>query len=142
MTQLYRFIYTSARHKDCTENDIQNILSKSQANNKKRGLTGLLVFTEKRFLQVLEGEKTEIESLYDVILKDDRHLAARQRYIAPIEERLFPDWAMGSKDASTEQLKLEGDQTSNNIYNDLLTGGLDMSSTDDRKIMNAFFKLA
>lgn len=100
MKNLYRLVYTSARKPNCTDEEIEKILNSCKRNNPGKNLTGVLLHSEKRFLQYLEGDKDELQQLYDLIHKDDRHAGVNRRDFTKIEERMFPRWSMSYEDLS------------------------------------------
>ena len=58
-------------------------------------ITGTLVFFEKMFFQIIEGDDKEVDRLYKKIGSDPRHcdiLRLKTEY--DINERLFPNWYM------------------------------------------------
>jgi hypothetical protein len=59
------------------------------------GITGLLLYRDGDFLQVLEGDAEAVEKIYDDILKDPRHTGVIRVLKQEIEEREFSDWKMG-----------------------------------------------
>lgn len=58
-------------------------------------MSGLLLYCNQSFLQVLEGETEPVEALYQKIEKDPRHDKLRLLSRAPITVRKFPEWSMG-----------------------------------------------
>jgi hypothetical protein len=92
---LYRFIYLSAESWPLTQADIDDILLASRRNNTADGITGLLVFHDGRFLQVLEGEKEAVSACVARIRKDPRHDAIFRVENGPVEARAFEGWQMG-----------------------------------------------
>ncbi len=75
--------------------ELEAILQESRENNSELGLTGMLLYYEGAFMQVLEGSEEVVRSLYMRIAQDPRHhriLPLLEEYIA---ERNFPDWSMG-----------------------------------------------
>jgi hypothetical protein len=86
-----------------TSKDIDAIIEVSVANNKRDGITGMLVSTGRLFFQLLEGPDEAVDRLYKRILDDPRH----ESVLLLAEEtgdldRLCPDWAMGKIDLSTD----------------------------------------
>jgi len=55
---LSQIIYVSVRNANCSDEEIQKILESSNRNNGKLDITGVLLYSRNKFLQVLEGEKT------------------------------------------------------------------------------------
>ncbi|CAM3191397.1 BLUF domain-containing protein [Sphingomonas antarctica] len=74
--------------------NVAHILRVSQSNNQRDGLTGLLFFNGKRFLQVLEGEKAAIQQAIARIRADDRHRAIVVLSNRSVDQREFGEWAM------------------------------------------------
>ncbi|NCP14272.1 MAG: BLUF domain-containing protein [Sphingomonadales bacterium] len=74
--------------------EVDAILSASARNNPARGITGLLLFNGRNFLQLLEGENTEVVSLMETITADPRHNGVSVLDRREITARACPDWAM------------------------------------------------
>ena len=76
---MHLIIYTSkyvGRAEDI--NDIlADIVIRSEKNNLKYGITGLLFYHNGRFIQVLEGERGSLEGLMSILENDDRHKPVR-----------------------------------------------------------------
>lgn len=69
----YAISYVSSAARDLTETDINEILNGSEINNNRQDITGLLLYSEGNFFQVIEGDREIIHQLYSKILKDSRH---------------------------------------------------------------------
>jgi hypothetical protein len=86
------------------EEDLLRLLQKSRQNNARRGLTGLLLYRDQCFLQVIEGPEAVVESLIQTIQVDPRHHSVRTlcRESGP---RQFGNWEMGFEnlDQHTDQ---------------------------------------
>ncbi|MZH46504.1 MAG: BLUF domain-containing protein [Nitrospinae bacterium] len=52
---MYRIIYSSLRNPQFMAKDIAFMLKSAEENNKKVGISGLLLFGNNQFLQVFEG---------------------------------------------------------------------------------------
>ncbi|MET0263269.1 MAG: BLUF domain-containing protein [Rariglobus sp.] len=98
MSELYQIIYASAATKPFDAEELGKLLEQSQRNNQRAGITGLLLYHEDNFLQVLEGEKTALEILEERIRADPRHHGYLRLLKQKIEEREFPEWAMALRD--------------------------------------------
>lgn len=92
---MYRTIYISAASGPVDEAVIQGLLEVSRRNNARLGVTGLMLYHDGNFLQVLEGEEAVVTALYDRIALDGRHRGVIRLLGGPITERAFPDWQMG-----------------------------------------------
>jgi hypothetical protein len=91
---LVRLIYASRFSKGIGPNDIQDILSISRKNNEEKGITGVLCYDPDFFLQCLEGERAEVNTLYGHIVRDQRHKDVDLLEYSDIEEPLFKNWSM------------------------------------------------
>lgn len=74
--------------------DAASILAASRRNNAAAGITGLLLYDGKRFLQVLEGDDREVGLVFERIRDDPRHHAIVILSRRAIETREFGAWAM------------------------------------------------
>ena len=92
--ELYRLIYVSDAAEYIDWVDLKEILLKSQENNEKLEVTGLLVMASRKFLQVLEGSADHLNLLYRKILQDSRHQNSRLLSYVPIHNRHFSEWSM------------------------------------------------
>ena len=70
---MIRIFYISKAAPGVNQLDHEQILGTARRNNRSLGITGLLVVKGDYFAQALEGEKQEVESLYQKIAKDPRH---------------------------------------------------------------------
>ena len=71
------------------------IHEKARVNNRKVGVTGILLFNSGHFLQVLEGHHLVLNRLYDKISRDTRHINMERLACFAIEHRIFEQWNMG-----------------------------------------------
>lgn len=74
--------------------EVDAILAASARNNPQRGITGLLLFNGRNFLQLLEGEESEVAALMQTITADSRHSGVSVLDRRSITARACPDWAM------------------------------------------------
>ena len=92
---IYYIVYTSEASKTMDHNKISEILRISREKNSKKGITGMLLYIKNDFIQLLEGDKEEILSLYEVISKDPRHGNVKTLISCHGDKRLFSEWSMG-----------------------------------------------
>lgn len=69
----YAISYVSTAHRDLQEQEVDNIMNETNNFNQSMGITGILLYNERNFFQLLEGEKKTIEDLYEKITLDSRH---------------------------------------------------------------------
>src|SRR5438045_1791828 len=89
-----QLLYVSRTIQTLDQWELNAVLSVSRWNNARSEITGLLMYLDEGFLQLLEGPPSAIDRLFSRIRVDARHwniglLLERE---AP---RLFPDWTMG-----------------------------------------------
>ncbi|WP_229736785.1 BLUF domain-containing protein [Blastomonas aquatica] len=73
---------------------LSGILSSARRNNPRLGITGALICRHDIYLQLLEGPPQSVDTLFQSISSDDRHLAVTLLHRADVDHRLFPEWAM------------------------------------------------
>lgn len=92
---LRRLIYISSAAGEFGQSELDEILARSRSNNEARGLTGLLLFHDGCFFQVLEGEPAVVEQTFATISRDTRHSGVIVLESRAVSERGFPQWSMG-----------------------------------------------
>lgn len=94
---LIRLVYLSAASNDFSQKELNELLEISCRNNEANNITGMLLYRDGDFLQILEGEQDSVLSTYNRIHKDPRHHGLLQLDKSEIHERGFPKWSMGFK---------------------------------------------
>lgn len=93
---MFCLVYNSHAVTHMTRMDIQDILDTSIAFNKQHDVTGLLLYRDKQFMQILEGEQDTVQFLYQRrICQDARHKNFEVIFSDFIVNRNFSDWQMG-----------------------------------------------
>jgi hypothetical protein len=97
---LVRLLYASRAVDTIGAALIDDILAQSHARNAERGITGILCAYQNGnvFLQALEGARSEVNELYNRIVRDPRHEQITLLDYAEIGERAFASWRMGRVD--------------------------------------------
>ena len=102
-----RLIYASRAVARFDTDALAALLEQSRARNAGVDVTGLLLFAQGSFLQLLEGPPAAVDEIYASIERDDRHDAVRLLCRDPITERRFPDWTMGFETPDEARLAVE-----------------------------------
>lgn len=90
-----RLIYRSVRCPDRLPDDaVAALVEKAAANNAKEGITGILLLSGDRFLQVLEGPVKFVNQLYGRIMADERHHRIELISYENVPVTFFHDWNM------------------------------------------------
>jgi hypothetical protein len=93
---MLQLIYISTATPAMREPELTRILSASRRNNARDGISGLLFFNGRRFLQALEGPAAVVETAIARIKADDRHAAVVTLSRREVDTREFGEWAMAS----------------------------------------------
>jgi hypothetical protein len=89
--------------------ELGNLLAKARAFNAAHQITGVLLYHDEQFVQVMEGEEATIRGLYEGICRDSRHRAVVKLADKPIEHRSFGDWSMAFRPVAAKAFAtLEG----------------------------------
>lgn len=99
--ELVSLVYVSSSRRHLDDPEILEILRTSQKNNARRDITGMLLYKEGNFLQVLEGSDTAVAELMETLERDDRHRGLIVLSKKPIHERQFPNWSMAFQNLGT-----------------------------------------
>ena len=91
---MFRLIYSSRTHGDLSADEISAILKSARRRNEVEGITGLLLYHNRRILQVLEGPEHAVDACYDRISRDARHTDVRLVSRKPARSALFSKWFM------------------------------------------------
>lgn len=90
-----RLIYASTASTETQYETVLEILNISNRENKLHGITGILIFDGKFFMQCIEGDPGKIQQLMSNIFKDPRHHSVMVIGEETNDERFFPNWSMG-----------------------------------------------
>jgi hypothetical protein len=95
MKQLIHCIYASLAAPSFAESDIPALLEEARDANASCGISGMLLYINGSFFQVLEGERRVVDDVYGRILGDRRHSRVAMIIREPIADRSFNEWSMG-----------------------------------------------
>lgn len=92
-----QLIYISERCTNTDDTEIHKIQLRAEHQNHRRNITGALLYTDKYFLQYIEGHAPVVDALFASISRDPRHTNVRVLLRAPIQHRDFSRWSLGVK---------------------------------------------
>jgi hypothetical protein len=103
--ELIHLIYTSAPTKgEFSRADLNALLVVARKNNAAAKISGLLLYQNGSFFQILEGERESVETLFLKISGDKRHNRITKIIVEVIDRRNFGEWKMGFPDVSPLEL--------------------------------------
>jgi hypothetical protein len=106
MHSLIHCIYASAAVRAFDEDTLRELLRLARSRNSQSGVTGMLLYTEGSFFQVLEGKPESVDATFSRIIQDARHDKVTVIIREPIAHRSFEDWSMGFTSVSRKELSL------------------------------------
>ncbi|MGB8650152.1 MAG: BLUF domain-containing protein [Mycobacteriales bacterium] len=98
-------IYASRAVHDFGDEELLELLERARGVNLDLGVTGMLVYAARSFLQLIEGDEAAVAKVWERIRADDRHTALRVLRDESTLHRLFGDWSMGFEHPGEEDLE-------------------------------------
>lgn len=98
MVDLIHLVYCSAAQHPVSRSELAELLAQARRHNAACGITGILLYSQGTFFQVLEGPPADVDRLYQHICRDPRHSRQIRIIREPIAGRAFGDWTMGYAD--------------------------------------------
>ncbi len=92
--QLLSIIYVSSATRLLADDELERLLHAAREHNASAGITGLLLYGDGNFMQLIEGPAVAVADLYARIKRDPRHhlvITVQQESGLPRE---FADWSM------------------------------------------------
>ncbi len=102
---LYQLIYISQAKEDLNYYDLDNILVSARKNNSTNQITGLLIFKDGFFIQLLEGSENQVKYILSKVVQDQRHKLVKVIGEWPTDKRFFPNWSMSFHDIDVSDFK-------------------------------------
>ena len=117
---LVELSYLSEAISDMSFLSLMRLLESARAFNQKNGITGILLYDNQQFGQIIEGEYANVIKAWKRIQDDKRHHHVELLEIREISERRFPEWL----------LRFYGGETLTRDYPALahMVGGMDKHS--------------
>ena len=92
---LIQLLYVSKAAPEVTPAETARILDASRRNNARLNVTGLLIYADDMFIQVLEGDAKAVDALVRRIQRDRRHRGLMVLVRRAVRARSFGEWSMG-----------------------------------------------
>jgi hypothetical protein len=97
----YYLIYISTATQHFSNDALLELLAKSRQNNAKLGVTGMLLYKDDLFQQILEGPEAVVKALFAKIQLDPRHRGVIKALEGFEDGRQFTEWSMGFCDLNS-----------------------------------------
>lgn len=98
-------VYISSSVSEFSEADLVALLKQSREKNARLDVTGLLLYRDGNFMQVLEGPDDAVRKLFETILADSRHRGVIKLLERQVKRRQFADWAMAFRNLNDPALR-------------------------------------
>jgi hypothetical protein len=92
---LFHLVYVSTASEPMGKEDLAALLAQARARNEHNDITGMLLYKDARFIQLLEGQEVNVQKIFDSIRRDERHHSVELLWSRYAQYREFPDWTMG-----------------------------------------------
>ena len=117
---LVELSYLSEAVSDMSFLGLMRLLESARAFNQSNGITGILLYDNQQFGQIIEGERASVMKAWKRIQEDKRHHRIELLEIREISERSYPEWL----------LRFYGGETLTRDYPALaeMVGGMDKHS--------------
>jgi hypothetical protein len=100
---MHHLIYLSQATRPLSAKALLGLVEQAQQANARQYLTGALVYSNKRFIQLLEGEPAALEQAYARISQDPRHQHLYKVAHHSIAARRFSEWPLAFQSLSPAQ---------------------------------------
>lgn len=87
------------------EDQLAALLADTRPRNEERGLTGMLLYSDGNFIQVLEGPDEAVEQTFRAISADPRHHGIIVALRDQVGQRAFPDWSMAFRSVAGDEVR-------------------------------------
>ena len=102
---MYRIVYVSAATRLLDQSALLSLMDQARGKNQRLGITGMLLYRDGNFIQLLEGEEAAVKAVYRSITADPRHTGIILLLEEGTDCRLFADWSMGFGDLSDPEVQ-------------------------------------
>jgi len=90
-----RLIYRSIAEERVLDDDaLSKLANRAASNNRRFGVSGILILSDGRFLQVLEGQSKYVNRIYAKIVQDKQHHDVELISYEAVVKSEFHDWDM------------------------------------------------
>jgi Sensors of blue-light using FAD len=107
---MFRLIYRSKEREKFSSLELKTLLARARLRNRAVRVTGMLIYKEGDFLQVLEGDDDAVKKTFLRIENDPRHgdLCVMQHAEFVRGRCMFGKWSMGFADITDTAFMLSG----------------------------------
>ena len=105
---MFSLTYVSSALIPFSAGELRTLLEKCISNNPRRDITGMLLYKDGNFMQVLEGDEKVVRAVHSIIAADPCHRGLMTLLQGFTPGRQFPNWSMGFRDLGADLDNPEG----------------------------------
>lgn len=128
MEKVFHLVYISEACEKICYSDIQSILESSRRQNLKFNITGLLIYKDHHFIQILEGQEEDVMSTLARIIQDRRNHHLKVQIESRSNCRIFDKWAMAFHDGDIDSI-------TSSLVNKLFATALDQENKEKESML-------
>ncbi len=91
---LHQIVYISSATSALSADELSEMLRFFRENNARTDITGIMLYSDRRIMQCLEGPEKALRALFGRIRKDPRHCLVMPLIDGPAMGRQFSAWSM------------------------------------------------
>lgn len=133
---MIRLIYFSTARLGLARQDLEIILNQAIASNIADGITGILMFNGRNFMQILEGPRQAVQDLFARIMNDSRHTGVVLIKTDELAAFSYPVWGMKLK-----ELDSDFDGSFLRLHQEVADALVELSDTSVKAIIKTFLLL-
>ncbi|PTY05701.1 hypothetical protein DB347_15155 [Opitutaceae bacterium EW11] len=96
----YQLIYVSTSRFPWVTPDLKTLFEENHTRNAVQGITGILIYHDRQFLQVIEGGDVPVRRLFGKIERDPRHFNVSRVWDGYLHSREYSDYTLAFDDGS------------------------------------------
>jgi hypothetical protein len=104
-TLFFSLIYTSSAVVPFGAPELHALLTRCRDRNGADGITGMLLYKDGNFLQLLEGDEATVRATFARVQRDPRHTQVTVLRDQGEDTRLFTEWSMGFLDFNNPEIR-------------------------------------
>lgn len=89
--------YISRATRLMSDIELDRLLLRARESNNNNEITGMLLYVDGSFLQIIEGDQKNIQDTFRRIRRSSQHEDIKILFNEAMKERSFVDWSMGFK---------------------------------------------
>lgn len=102
---MFQLIYASHAKQAFGEIELISLLKAARTKNLKLNITGMLLYKDGIFMQLLEGDEAAVRKLFSTIQHDNRHEKVVVLFEKNCAHSVLSDWSMGFLNLESDYAK-------------------------------------